>query len=73
MLDKFEAAALEAIQKAMQAVTGSGKLETRILNAEYNMGEVCGISGNSGRHEHRAVCISCRSNSGRQRQGYKIH
>lgn len=38
MLDKFEAAALEAIQKAMQAVTGSGKLETRILNAEYNMG-----------------------------------
>lgn len=39
MLDKFEAAALEAIQKAMQAVTGSGKLETRILNAEYNMGK----------------------------------
>ena len=38
MLDKFEVAALEAIQKAMQAVTGSGKLETRILNAEYNMG-----------------------------------
>lgn len=39
MLDKFEAAALEAIQKAIQAVTGSGKLETCILNAEYNMGK----------------------------------
>ena len=39
MLDKFEAAALEAIQKAMQAVTDSGKLETRILNVEYNMGK----------------------------------
>lgn len=39
MFDKFEAAALEAIQKAMQEVTGIGKLETRILNAEYNMGK----------------------------------
>lgn len=38
MLDKFEAAALEAIQKAMQEVTGNGKLVTRILNAEYQMG-----------------------------------
>lgn len=38
MLDKFEATALEAIQKAMQAVMGSGKLETRVLNAEYQMG-----------------------------------
>ena len=43
MLDKFEAAALEAIQKAMQAVTGSGKLETRILNAEYNMGKIAAL------------------------------
>lgn len=43
MLDKFEAAALEAIQKAMQAVTGSGKLETRILNAEYNMGKFAAL------------------------------
>ncbi len=43
MLDKFEAAALEAIQKAMQAVTDSGKLETRILNVEYNMGKFAAL------------------------------
>lgn len=43
MLDKFEAAALEAIQKAMQAVTGNGKLETHILNAEYNMGKFAAL------------------------------
>jgi len=43
MLDKFEAAVLEAIQKAMQAVTDSGKLETRILNAEYNMGKFAAL------------------------------
>lgn len=43
MLDKFKAAALETIQKAMQAVTGSGKLETRILNAEYNMGKFAAL------------------------------
>lgn len=39
MLDKFEAAALEAIEKAAQEITGNGRLETRILNAEYNMGK----------------------------------
>ncbi len=39
MLDKLEAAAIEAIQKAMQEIKAdSGKLETRILNVEYNMG-----------------------------------
>ena len=43
MLDKFEAAASEAIQKAMQAVTDSGKLETRILNVEYNMGKFAAL------------------------------
>ena len=43
MLDKFEAAVLEAIQKAMQAVTDSGKLETRILNAQYNMGKFAAL------------------------------
>ena len=43
MLDKFEAAALEAIQKAMQAVTDSGKLEKRILNVEYNMGKFAAL------------------------------
>lgn len=43
MLDKFEVAVLEAIQKAMQAVTDSGKLETRILNAEYNMGKFAAL------------------------------
>ena len=43
MLDKFEAAALEASQKAMQAVTDSGKLETRILNVEYNMGKFAAL------------------------------
>lgn len=43
MFDKFEAAVLEAIQKAMQAVTDSGKLETRILNAEYNMGKFAAL------------------------------
>lgn len=43
MLDKFEKQAMEAIQKAMQAVTGSGKLETRILNAEYNMGKFAAL------------------------------
>lgn len=38
MFDRFEILAIEAIQKAMKEVAGSGKLETRILNAEYNMG-----------------------------------
>lgn len=39
MLDRFEKLALEAIEKAMCAVNdNSGKLETRILNAEYNIG-----------------------------------
>lgn len=36
-------------------------------------GEVCGISGNSGRDEHRAVCICCKSNGSGQRQSYEIH
>lgn len=40
MLDKFEALAMEAIQNAMYQVrSDGGKLETRILNAEYNMGK----------------------------------
>lgn len=40
MLDKFEAQAMEAIQNAMlQVKSDGGKLETRILNAEYNMGK----------------------------------
>lgn len=39
MLERFEKLALEAIEKAMCAVNdNSGKFETRILNAEYNMG-----------------------------------
>ena len=39
MLEYFEKLALEAIEKAMCAVNeNSGKIETRILNAEYNMG-----------------------------------
>lgn len=39
MLDKFESAALEAIEKAAQEITDNGRLETRILNAEYYMGK----------------------------------
>ena len=40
MLDRFEAQAIEAIEKAMQEVNNAnGKIETRILNAEYNMGK----------------------------------
>lgn len=40
MLDRFEMVAMEAIEKAMQEVNNaSGKVETRILNAEYNMGK----------------------------------
>lgn len=40
MIDKFETAAIEAIEKAMQEVNNAnGKIETRILNAEYNMGK----------------------------------
>lgn len=40
MLERFEKLALEAIEKAMCAVNdNSGKFETRILNAEYNMGK----------------------------------
>lgn len=40
MLDKFEKQAMEAIENAMHEVrSGSGKLETHILNAEYNMGK----------------------------------
>lgn len=44
MLDRFETAAMEAIEKAMQEVNNaSGKVETRILNAEYNMGRFAAL------------------------------
>lgn len=39
MLDKFEKAAMEAIEKALQEVNaGAGNKITHVLNAEYNMG-----------------------------------
>ena len=45
MLERFEKLALEAIEKAMCAVNdNSGKFETRILNAEYNMGRFSALN-----------------------------
>lgn len=44
MLDRFEQQAIEAIENAMLQVRSDNiKMETRILNAEYNMGKFAAL------------------------------